>query len=111
MSTSLWFDDLPVIGKMPRLQAAQKLRDVGETEIALRLESGRELSSRVEVYGWPFSNEPKPWQHTAHSFGFLAPAPPGNAQLPILSAGNIPLDPTHSLKNQRIKLTLDRLRV
>jgi len=56
---------------------------------------------------WPFQD--KPWQHTAHTFGFLARTAPGSTALPIQHAGNIAADP--ALKNGRIKITLDRLRV
>jgi len=56
---------------------------------------------------WPFQD--RPWQHTAHAFGYLAPAPPGSAPLSIQHAGNIAADP--SLKNSHVKITLDRLRV
>ena len=56
---------------------------------------------------WPFQD--RPWQHTAHAFGHLAPAPPGTTPRPIQHAGNIPADP--SLRNARLKITLDRLRV
>jgi hypothetical protein len=55
----------------------------------------------------PFQD--RPWQHTAHAFGYLASAPPGSAPLSIQHAGNIAADP--ALKNSHIKITLDRLRV
>jgi hypothetical protein len=56
---------------------------------------------------WPFGD--KPWHHAAHTFGYIAPAPPQSAALPIQHAGNIA--PDHTLKNSRIKITLDGLRV
>jgi hypothetical protein len=109
MSKSKWFDDLTVLGNLPPQEAAAKLREVGESEAASALES---MSGDVpKTFGgrwsWPFQD--KPWQYTAHAFGYLAPSPPGNAQLPILHAGNIAADTT--LKNSRIRITLDRLRV
>ncbi|MFZ2405016.1 MAG: hypothetical protein WAW41_07755 [Methylobacter sp.] len=109
MSTPTWFDDLPVVGKLSPEQAAAKLREVGEEEAATALEAAEETVTRT--FGtekwWPFQD--KPWQHTAHAFGYLAPASPGNAPLAIRHAGNIASDPT--LKNSAIKITLDRLRV
>jgi len=109
MTTPKWFDDLTVLGKLPPDEAAAKLREVGESEAAAKLESTP--TDVPKSFGgrwfWPFQD--KPWQYTAHAFGYLAPAPPGNAQLPILHAGNISAD--SSLKNSRIKITLDRLRV
>src|SRR5216117_2280825 len=110
MATSTWFDDLPVLGKLPADQAAAKLREVGENDLATALETAPEAGTRTfgtPKWWWPFQD--KPWQHTAHAFGYLAPAAPGNAPLPIRHAGNIAADP--SLKNSRIKITLDRLRV
>lgn len=112
MTTPAWFDDLTVLGNLPPQEAAAKLREVGEDEAAAALEAAQEESFTVKTFGdrkwwWPFQD--KPWQHTAHAFGFLAPAPPGGDLLPIQHAGNIPTDPT--LKNSRIKITLDRLRV
>src|SRR5437763_122727 len=112
MSASRWFDDLPVLGKLPPEEAAAKLREVGENITALALESTPKGVVRgPSTYGvrglWPFQD--KPWQYTAHAFGYLAPAPPGNQPLPIQHAGNIAADQT--LKNSRIKITLDRLRV
>lgn len=112
MSASTWFDDLPVLGKLPPAQAAAKLRALGEVETAAALEAAQGEVMRGPVFGggrgwWPFQD--KAWQHTAHAFGYLAPAPPDSGPLPIRHAGNIAADPT--LKNARLKLTLDRLRV
>src|SRR5262249_36960121 len=49
------------------------------------------------------------WAHTAHAFGYLAPAEPGTDLLPIRHAGN--LKPDAMLKGARLRITLDRLRV
>jgi hypothetical protein len=116
MTTSEWFDDLPVLGSMDPEQAAAKLQEVGEDETAARIARAAEETLAEETataYSvpkgrvWPFGD--RPWQHTAHTFGHLAPAAPGNDVLAINHAGNIPAD--HTLKNSRIKITLDRLRV
>ena len=111
MTTSTWFDDLPVLGALPPQEAAGKLREVGESEAATALENATTREAVLYAKGakpwWPFGD--KAWQHTAHAFGYLAPAPPGSDQLPIQHAGNIAADPT--LKNSRLKITLDRLRV
>ena len=117
MDTSVWFDDLPVLGALPPKKAAEKLREAGEDEAAARLQSSQEGLDDDERkpatrgfgsrrWSWPFSD--KPWQHTAHAFGYLAPAPPGTAPQPIQHAGAIAGDP--SLRNARVKITLDRLR-
>jgi hypothetical protein len=108
MSTSNWFDDLPVVGKLPREQAAAKLRELGEDDAAIALETtGRSATQMFGPTWWPFQD--KPWQHTAHAFGYLPPSAPGNTSVAICHAGNMAAD--ISLKNSRIKITLDRLRV
>lgn len=111
MSTSDWFDDRPILGKLPLERAAVKLREVGEEQAAAQLEEATTQEAATLGKGpqkrWPFGD--RPWQHTAHTFGHLAPAPPGGDMLPIRDAGNIAADET--LKNGRIKITLDRLRV
>src|SRR6266705_2171349 len=99
-----WFDD-PVLGKLPPDEAAVKLREVGEDEAAdLLEESGNVRSFDIKGIGgrnwWPFQD--KPWQHTSHAFGYLAPVAPGHAALPIRHAGSIAADPL--LKNSRIKI-------
>lgn len=104
------FEDLPVIGKMQPGKAAAKLREVGENDAAAALEAG--LAQSVESFRgpaklWPFQD--KPWQHTAHAFGYLAPVPPGSSLQPIQHAGNI--TPDTFLKGARIKITLNGLRV
>ncbi len=109
MKTSTWFDDLPVIGKLSSKKAAIKLREVGDEDAATALEI--EGEAITQTFGitkyWPFQD--KPWQHTAHTFGYLTPAQTSNTPLTICHAGNIASDPT--LKNSTIKITLDRLRV
>jgi len=113
MTTHTWFDDVPVLGALPPSLAAAKLRELGEDEPATALEAtqGQEPGEPTTFWRpkslWPFQD--KPWQHTAHAFGYLAPALPGSERLPIQHAGNITADST--LKNARIKITLDRLRV
>ncbi len=42
MNTTSWFDDVPVIGKLPPEQAIEKLREVGENEVADMLEMTQE---------------------------------------------------------------------
>ena len=129
MTTSTWFDDVPVLGNLPREEAVAKLRELGETEAAAALEKGPDSSDRgAGTFGahrknnpgrekrssagrsgswWPFGN--RAWQHTAHAFGYLAPGPPGDEPVPIQHAGNIEADGT--LKDGRVKITLNRLRV
>ena len=109
MDASAWFDDLSVLGALRPEQAAARLREVGEGAAAEALEGAGEMRRPAFGLGrlWPFQD--RAWQHTAHAFGYLSPAPPGDEALPIRHAGNIQADPT--LRNARIKIALDRLRV
>jgi hypothetical protein len=110
MNKEHWFDDLPVLGALPPEQAAARLRQVGEEAAATALEEAAAEAGEVSFargFRWPFRN--RPWQHTAHAFGYLAPAPPGAGMLTIESAGAIAADET--LRNARLRITLDHLRV
>jgi hypothetical protein len=119
MTKSDWFDDTPVLGKMPPEEAAAKLREMGEDEAAETMGAeGQEATSKPSMMGGPSGLSlkpvrrilgPRPWQYTSHAFGYLAPTPVGDALLSIQNAGTIQAD--SSLKNSRIKITLDRLRV
>jgi hypothetical protein len=110
MGNQAWFDNIPVIGELPPLEAAAKLRQVGEDEAAKALETVRGTSSHIFHHDKPWWEFPdKPWLHTAHTFGYLPPAQADNTSVLIQSAENIPAEPT--LKKARVKITLDRLRV
>jgi hypothetical protein len=110
MTGSSWLDELPVLGTLPPEQAAAKLREVGEEEAADALESAAETAPAS--YGLPkiLGGKDRAWRHTAHAVGHLAAEPPSPGELmPIRHAGHI--TPDETLKNARIKLTLDGLRV
>ena len=100
------FDDIEVIGRLPPEQTAAKLRELEEGEAPERSQS--DLSGVIEK--GLFDRTPKPWQHTSHQFGYI---PPSNAGVShpqmIRHAGNMAAD--QSLKNGRINIHLDRLRV
>lgn len=103
------FADLPVIGKLPPEMAAAKLAEMGDTEAAPLLEAADAGTVRTfGLFDW-WGGEPKPWQHTAHAFGYIAPAGPGEESLPIRHAGDI--EPDMTLKGARVRITLNRLRV
>lgn len=106
-----WFDKIPVIGNRSPKEAAQILRGLGDETTANALESDDAFAKAPMAFSgkwyWPFQD--KPWQHTAHAFGYLAPASPGDDMRPIRHAGNIAADAT--LRNSRIKISLDCLRV
>jgi hypothetical protein len=106
MSTPFWFEDLSVVGGLPPAQAFAKLAEISGDDSSDGLEAGSEVPWSLGALGlkglWPFTD--KPWQHTAHAFGHLAPAPPGAALLPIRHAGNI--EPDLGLRSSRIKIAL-----
>jgi hypothetical protein len=110
MAPSDWFDDIPVIGAMPARAAAAKLSEIGEDEDAdAVLESLDAAPAALGVAGAWSLLKPKPWQYTAHAFGYLAPASPGGDLLPVQHAGN--MDADASLQGAPLKVTLDQLRV
>src|SRR5712692_337657 len=109
MGDQMWFDDVPAIGELPPEEAAARLRQVGEDEVAEVFEAMRETSSHTfhpDKPWWELHD--KPWLHTAHAFGYLPPVQAGNTSMLIQSAENISAEP--ALKNARVKITLDRLR-
>lgn len=106
------FDDMPVLAKLSPRQAAQALREVGETDVALALEQAPSaFTKKPEDFGIfdIFRSKPKPWMHAAHAFGFLPQNPKEGKERQVLPAGKIVADET--LKNSRIRITLNRLRV
>jgi hypothetical protein len=109
MSSSGWFDDLPVLGRLPPRDAALKLRELGELDAAATLESDQPRAAAFgrETWWWPFQD--RAWQHTAHAFGYLAPGGPTDELVSIEHAGNISADTR--LRNARVRVGLDRLRV
>lgn len=104
-----WFEDTPVLGKLKPAQAAEKLREIEENETASALEKTAATETFGKIRNWPFQD--KAWQHTAHAFGYIAPSHVGSGSepVPIRHAGSISADA--ALRNARIKITLDHLRV
>lgn len=111
VTDNTWFDDLPVLGALSPDEAMAKLRELGEYEFANQIEDKlRDASISVDAFGSISLLSEKAWQHTEHTFGYIQPAPARQTEpTPIQHAGNIIAD--ESLKNSRIKITLDRLRV
>ncbi|MGE5674268.1 MAG: hypothetical protein ACM3XM_10325 [Mycobacterium leprae] len=108
MPDSAWFDDLPVIGRMAPEIAAARLRDAGLHDDANAIEAAAPIfagGGGLRLF------QPRPWQHTSHTFGYLAPVKENEAghALDIAQAGAI--TPDLRLKNSRVKITLDRLGV
>jgi hypothetical protein len=104
-----WLDELPVLGTLPPEQAAAKLREVGEDELADALDAAREEAPATYGLGKLRLRKDRAFRHTTHAIGHLAATVPRGEPLPIAHAGTIAPDP--SLRGARIKLTLDGLRV
>jgi hypothetical protein len=105
-------DDFKVLGAQDPTRAATILRELGEDDIALRLESGIATARSGGAFSsglpiWPFQD--CPWQYTAHAFGYLGLGVGADGFVPIRFAGAI--NPDESLSGARIRITLDRLRV
>jgi len=98
-----FFEDFPSAGALDNNDKAKMLREIGDVEGAKKIEQ----REKVPVVLW---GEPDPWEHTGHAFGFISE----NAT--ALASGNyevlnaLKMAPDVSLKNNRIKITLDRLR-
>lgn len=112
MADLTWFDDVPVIGELPSEEAAAILYEVGENEVAEALEGDSGTSAHTFGPGkykhW-WTPPDKLWLHTAHTFGYLPPGPPGSNLFSIQPVDTIQAEP--ALKRTRVKITLDRLRV
>jgi hypothetical protein len=108
MPATFWFDDVPPLGRLSAERAAAKLRELGEDAAAdslTRAAGTRPLAGALDFL--PFRE--RLWAHTAHAFGYLAPAEPGPDLLPIRHAGNMKADA--SLKGASLRIALNRLRV
>lgn len=110
MSGEEWFDDLPVLARMSPEAAADKLREVGEDDgVPGPGETDEDDAVSFGLFHGYWPARERPWQHSAHAFGYIAPGPAGGTTLPIRHAGAVP--PDVSLRGARVKITLDRLRV
>jgi hypothetical protein len=105
-----WFDDVPVIGSFRPDATAAKLRELGDFETAEEIEREGTNIEAVESFGIFGPSKPKPWQHTAHAFGYIPLVTPGASEaVDIAHAGNIEAD--KQLKGARVVITLNELRV
>src|SRR5205823_7198391 len=93
MSITPWFDDLPVLGALSPDETIVKLREVGEEEVADALEASLDTAPSA-VFGLldHFRASDKPYLHTAHAFGYVAPVSSPGEFLPILPVSGVPGD-------------------
>lgn len=110
MTVETWFEDQPVLGKLPPTQAAAKLREVGEETAAAAIERaarGGTPSSSTFAYHRGWLGIRRAFIHTSHTFGYIASGYSSARTLPIQQVGSI--SPDLSLKNSTIKITLSGL--
>jgi hypothetical protein len=102
------FADVKVIGELPPRRVAAKLRQMGDNASADEINqqiAGK--GGKAQLFGW---GQPKPWQHATHQYGYIPFLPPGTSDpQAIQHAGT--LAPDGTLKNGRINIHLDRVRV
>lgn len=97
---------MPVLGKLPPEERAKKFEEVGDAKTAKNIRDGANaLSKGLGLFG----RKDRPCEDTAHAFGFIPEIDYETEDLiPIRHAGTI--KPDESLKNKRVKITLDALR-
>lgn len=100
-----------VIGAEKASQAAETLAMIGDNKTAdiiraLVAKTGRDTKLASMFRFW---DDPPAYSYTDHAFGYIPPPDDKVTVIDISDAGNIKPDAT--LKNQEIKVTLDRLRV
>jgi hypothetical protein len=102
------FEDVEIIGQFAPPQAATKLEEMGDPDTADEIrENISDRPETTQLFGWGVT---KPWQYTTHQIGYVAFRESGSAgPQTIQYAGAIAADST--LKNSRINVHLDRLRI
>jgi hypothetical protein len=107
LAYSQLFNDIRVLGELPPRRVAAKLQQLGDPEGAeeFKLRSKEKDSDKFfDLF------KPKAWEHTTHVFGYLPlRTEVSDAPQSIRYAGSIKAD--DSLRNSRINVHLDRLRV
>lgn len=100
-----FFEDMPVLGKLPLEERAKKFEEVGDVETAEEIR--KQIRMRSKGKGL-FGREERPCEDTSHAFGFIPEIEYEKEDLlPIKHAGII--KPDFSLKNKRVKITLNAL--
>lgn len=111
--SALWFEDNPVIGNMSVSNALSFLKEIGETEGDLKLKFSTYAFEEPQKYLaseslTALATEKDKYLYTSHVFGFIPKDDQNVSNLVEIShAGTI--QPDISLRNSRIRITLDRL--
>jgi hypothetical protein len=107
MSKSTWFEDLPVIGRMPAQRAANKLLEVGEDKAAAEVLT--RAGAKGTAFG-PLDWLKRPWASPTHTFGHVSAGelkPNQNVDVQNVSA----LTPDPSLKDTPLTISLGCLAI
>jgi hypothetical protein len=107
-------DHILTLAKMPPLEAAARLRAIGEDEAADALESAAlEQPKSLQAFGvsdWLKSLFEKPWWYTEPIIGYFTPPSLATGETTSISdPGPAVADPT--LKKAALRITLDRFYV
>jgi hypothetical protein len=106
--------DAPVLGAMPPEACLAKLKEMDDPHVATLESAIADREGGPGSYGlesvrdW-LGIKPPAYMHTTMAIGFLPPVKASDEPPPLKHAGRI--DPEPGLRNQRITITLDRLRV
>jgi hypothetical protein len=99
-------NDAPVLGAMSREEVLAKLAEMDDPRVQ---NVQADITGQVQAeIRWPWSTPPA-YMHTTMAIGFLPPVKAGEEPVSLRHAGQI--EPERDLRGQRIKITLDRLRV
>ena len=97
--------------KINELNAAEAIslyKGLGLSDHAALIEENN-LNENLEKLSWPWNTKPNAWEHSSYAYGFIPDTDPGESNLEISDARNIL--PDNSLKNSRLTVSLDYLRV
>ncbi len=99
-------EEFKMLGELPPIEIAQKLREIGDDEAAAFYEQ-RVASGAHSIAEGIFT--PRRWLDTQHQYGFIPLFEPSTKRFhQIISATNMSSD--NSLENQRVNIRLDWLR-
>ena len=105
--------DVVVIGEYDEPAIENKLKELDQIEVDNKSQSKSKSVDEIlnkDVFELLNSLQNRPWYYATHQFGYIAPLQASSVEpQPILYPGSI--SPDDTLKNSRINIRLDRLRV
>jgi hypothetical protein len=110
-----WFEDVPVIANMNPVEAAEKLRELGEEQLAEEMEVVADglPPAPARTFGGTFEEllpwSKRAWSSRTHEFGYVGPTELAEECASIVNASK--MKPDLSLRGTGVKIALSRLRV